>query len=635
MGFKKSLLIILAVFFIAGCSYPFINNEISPPQFSQNDKLYQPRTEYVPRKPPIQIIKEAPQQDISNSQILTKELGDLFTQAKKFYNSGVDFSNIGDWDQAEDEFENSLEYLQSSPLADKYPDEINKFYNILAEDILAALAKKEESAGKLKESILSAKIPHKPEEEMTIKEKVELDLKKNIFDVPIEVNQKVIDYVEFFSIEKKESMEKWLGRAMLYLPTLQRIFKEKGLPNDLIYLPLIESAFNPDAYSYAKACGLWQFIPGTAKKYGLKIDWWVDERRDFEKATHAAAKYLQNLNEMFNDWRLALAAYNAGEGRIARAIEAQKTSNFWELNLHPQTMNYVPAYMASVIIAKNPKRYGLDVTYESPLDYDTVTITKSVDLKTISECAGTTRGIIKKLNPELRSWATPPKNKSYELRIPAGAKDKFAVEIANAKVAEKSRVAWVNYRVKKNETLSTVARKFNISVNTLMEANSMSNANKISKGQKIIVPNYYERLASASSGSDSGSESKNTKLSFYTVKSGDTLGEIAKTHKVSVNSIKKWNKLKRASFLKPNQKLKIYSSKEADIKVATNKTVKSENTSENLKEIIYIVKKGDTLWNIAKSYKISANDIIATNNISRKNAITPGDRLKLKVQQEL
>ena len=635
MGFKKSLLISFAVFFIAGCSYPFINNEISPSQISENDKLYQPRTEYIPQKPPAQIVKEATQQDISSSQILTKELEDLFAQAKKFYNRGVDFSNKGEWDQAEDEFENSLECLQSSPLVDKYPDEINKFYNILAEGILASLAKKEESAEKLKESILSARISHKYEEEMTLKEKIELDLKENSFDVPIELNQKVVDYVEFFSVEKKELMEKWLGRAMLYLPTLQKIFKEKGLPNDLIYLPLIESAFNPDAYSYAKACGLWQFIPGTAKKYGLKIDWWVDERRDFEKATHAAAKYLQNLNGMFNDWRLALAAYNAGEGRIARAIEAQKTSNFWELNLHPQTMNYVPAYMASVIIAKNPKRYGVNVTYEPPLDYDTVTINKSVDLKTISECAGTTRGIIKKLNPELRSWATPPKIKSYELRIPAGAKDKFEIEIANAKVAEKSRVAWINYRVKKNETLSTIARKFNISVNTLMEANSMGNFNKISKGQKIIVPNFYERLASTSAGSDSGNEIKSRKPSFYTVKSGDTIGEIAKTYKVSVNSIKKWNKLKRVSSLKANQKLKIYPQKESEKKIEISKSEKPESNSEKLKEIVYIVKKGDTLWNIAKSHKISANDIIATNNISRKNAIAPGDRLKLKVPQEL
>lgn len=632
MGFKKSLLIILAIFFMTGCSYPFINNEITSPQLSQADKPYQPKTEYIPAEPSIQANEKIPQKNVTTSQIPTKELEELFAQAKKSYSNGVDFSNKGDWEQAEDEFENSLECLQSSPLADKYPDEINKFYNSLVEDILTTLAKKEEPAEKLKESILSAKIAHKPEEEMTIKEKIELDLKENSFDVPIEVNQKVIDYVEYFTTEKKESMERWLGRAGFYLPTLKKIFVEKGLPHDLIYLPIIESAFNPDAYSYAKACGLWQFIPGTAKKYGLKIDWWVDERRDFEKATYASAKYLKALFGQFSDWRLALAAYNAGEGRIARAIQSQNTSNFWELDLHSQTMNYVPAYMASVLIAKNPKRYGLDITYEPPLDFDTVTLHKSVDLKTVSECAGTTRGIIRKLNPEIRSWATPPKIKNYALRIPAGAKDKFEIEIAKAKTAERNKTAWTSYRIRKNETLSTVARKFNISINTLMEANSIHNPNKVVYGQKIIVPNLYEKFASSS---DSGSGSKSTKLSFYTVKNGDTIGEIAKTYKVSVNSIKKWNKLKSATSLQANQKLKIYSSKAPDKKVVISKTEKSESNSENTKEIVYIVKKGDTLWNIAKSHNISASEIIAINNISAKNSITPGDKLKLIIPQTL
>ncbi|OGL51915.1 MAG: hypothetical protein A3C43_09775 [Candidatus Schekmanbacteria bacterium RIFCSPHIGHO2_02_FULL_38_11] len=635
MGFKKSLSIFLTVFFLTGCSHQLFNSEIAQPQLSQNDKFYQPKTEYSTKESSLQVMEKTQQQDVTTSQISTKELDELFAQAKKFYSSGVDFSNKGDLDQAKDEFENSLECLQNSQLADKYPDEINKFYNSLVEDILTMLAKKEEPSEKLKESILSAKIAHKPEEEMTIKEKIELDLKENLFNVPVEVNQKVIDYVEYFSIEKKESMEKWLSRAGLYLPTLQKIFIKKGLPSDLTYLPIIESTFNPDAYSYAKACGLWQFIPGTAKNYGLRIDWWVDERRDFEKATHSAARYLQALYAQFNDWRLALAAYNAGEGRIARAIQTQKTSDFWELNLHSQTMNYVPAYMASVIIAKNPKRYGLDITYEPSLDFDTVTLDKSIDLKTVSECAGTTRGIIRKLNPELRSWATPPKTKNYTLRIPAGAKDKFEIEIAKAKVAEKSRVAWGSYRIRKNETLSTVSRKFNIPVKTLMEANSIYNPNKIVEGQKITVPNRYEKFADSSSDSDSGRKSKSTKLSVYTVKKGDTLGEIAKSYRVSVNSIKKWNRLKNISSLQANQKLKIYSSKTPDEKVAMSKTGKSERSSDNFKEIVYIVKKGDTLWEIARSYRISAEDIIAINRISAKNAIAPGDRLKLKVPYEL
>ena len=643
MGFKKIFSILLPALLLTGCSSWYFNTQGSAPlQVPQKENVAQAQLEKnKTEKAPVEqtqnkIVPEESPQSLKPSQ----ELDNLFAQSEEFFKEGIKFSDKGDWKQAEDVFESALECLQNSPLRDKYPDEVNKFYNKLVEDILIIVAKKEEPDEKRKESILSAQIKAKPEEEMTIKEKIMLDLQEASFDVPVEINQKVIDYVEYFAIEKKESMARWLARSNLYLPILQKIFSEEGLPLDLTYLPIIESAFNPDAYSYAKACGLWQFIPGTANKYGLKINWWIDERKDFKKATYAAAKYLKFLYEQFNDWRLALAAYNTGEGRIAKEIQRQNTTNFWEMSLHPQTMNYIPAYMASVIIAKNPKRYGFDIEYEPSLEYDEVVVQNSVDLKTLAECAETTRGTLKKLNPELRSWTTPPNTKSYVLRIPAGSKEKFETEIA--KVHEKVKVAWGNYRIGRNESLSKIAHKFNIPIKALMEANSIYNPNKVAVGQRIIVPNRYEAVARASSQSHSrvarkSTSQNNDKLVIYTVKKSDTLTEIARLYGVSVSNIKKWNNLKNVKILSLNQKLKIYSYKASAEESTRGKTSlnKVKDSGDNFKEIIYVVKKGDTLWNIAKSYNIPPADIIAINKISAKSTITPGDKLKLKIPQEL
>jgi len=647
MKSNKFFYILLIISFSTGCSYRFFNSERSSlSQISQSEGSYKLASKNNETE---KELLEERQMSISSAQSFpsqksikesSQELDNLFALAEESFKSGVNFSDKGDWNQAEDKFENALECLQNSPLRDKYPDEINKFYNKLVEDILSVLAKKEEPTERVKESILSATIVAKPEEEMTIKEKIMLDLQEISFDVPIEINQKVIDYVEYFMTEKKEPMARWLSRSGLYIPILRRIFSQEGLPVDLTYLPLIESAFNPDAYSYAKACGLWQFIPGTAKKFGLKINWWIDERKDFEKSTRAAANYLKSLYEQFNDWRLALAAYNAGEGRIAKAIQNQNTTNFWELNLHPQTMNYIPAYMASLLIAKNPKRYGFDIAYESSLDYDTVLLQKPVDLKTIAECAGTTRGIIKKLNPELRGWTTPPNTKNYLLRIPGGSKERFEIELA--KIEEKIKVAWRNYRIRKNESLSIIAQKFNISIKDLMEANSISNPNKIIQGQTIIVPNRYalndyNKMVNPSSKPNTSNQ-RDTNLLIYTVKNGDTLSKIARVNGVSERSIKNWNNLKSINYIYPKQKLKIYSYKPSKNKVenlANIKRGRNNGTSENFKEIIYIVKNGDTLWNIAKSHNISAEEIIAINKIPAKNTIIPGDKLKLKIPQEL
>ncbi|RMF96339.1 MAG: LysM peptidoglycan-binding domain-containing protein, partial [Candidatus Schekmanbacteria bacterium] len=421
---------------------------------------------------------------------LPKELESLFITAEQFYSKGLDYAEQGKWDLAEEEFENALELLHNSPVREKYPEEVNNFYNELSLDILDKLEQNEDSDIRTREEILLAKIKAKPEEERTIKEKVLLDLRELKFDIPIEVNDKVIRYIEYYTVENKEKFETWLGRSGAYMPILRKIFKEEGLPLDLTYLPIIESAFKTSAYSRARAAGLWQFIPGTARKYGLHITWWVDERRDFEKATRSAAKYLKFLKEELGSWYLALAGYNAGEGRVKRAITYQRTKNFWKLRLPRETMNYIPAFLASVIVAKNPSHYGLNVDYEKPISFEKVTIDRSVDLDTIAKCANTTKEEIKKLNPEIRYWATPPL-KEYTIRIPKGRA--LAFKKAFAKAKDSYSLAWNKYKVRPGDSLYLISRNFGVPIGVIAEANNIRNPRLIRVGQTILVPNKWNR----------------------------------------------------------------------------------------------------------------------------------------------
>ncbi len=297
--------------------------------------------------------------------------------------------------------------------------------------------------------------------------------------------------ISIFTDRIREHFIIWLSRSGRYKDMMQEILKSKNLPEEIVFLSLIESGFNPYAYSRSRAVGPWQFIAGTAKKYGLVIDWWRDERKDPVKSTMAAADYLIDLYEMFNSWDLAMAAYNAGEGRIQRAINKTKSDDYWSLlntrYIKRETKNYVPKFIAASLIAYNPEEYGFkDIEYHEPLEYDEVEVVSPLDLEVAAECAGITYEEIKELNPELRRWCTPPNMSVYTLKIPADKKDMFLENLAV--IPKEERFPLDTYTVKKGDTISKISKKTGIAEKAIMILNSLNKSSFLKVGSEIHLP---------------------------------------------------------------------------------------------------------------------------------------------------
>ncbi|MEZ4236775.1 MAG: transglycosylase SLT domain-containing protein [Myxococcota bacterium] len=309
------------------------------------------------------------------------------------------------------------------------------------------------------------------------------------FDIPIEVNDAVEKWVRYFTGDGRKYYDRWLSRAPLYQPMMRERLAAAGLPQDLVYLSMIESGYNTHAYSRADAAGLWQFIESTGRVYDLRIDWWVDERRDPEAALGAAITFLGELHRMFGDWRLAWASYNGGPGRVRKAVRNSGTSDFWKIAegsyLHPETENYVPKIMAAAIIGKHPERYGFAVpAARDPLSYDVVDVKGSVALEVLARCAGTSLDDLKELNPALRRYATPPEG--YALRVPTGRHDTFLAALDAVPAAERSAVR--RHTVKRGETLSIIAARYGTTVDELSHANQLRNVNRIVVGMNLVIP---------------------------------------------------------------------------------------------------------------------------------------------------
>jgi len=289
----------------------------------------------------------------------------------------------------------------------------------------------------------------------------------------------------------KRSFSRRLVRSGRYVDVMSDIIAEEGLPRELVYLPLIESAFITDAYSSKHASGPWQLMPATAKKLGLKVDWWIDERRDPIKSTRAAAKYLKYLFKKFDSWNLTLAAYNAGESRIRSAVRKAGTDDFWALResrfIVRETKNYVPSYIAATAIAMAPEEFGIEnLAYHSPLEYDEVVIDSPMSLDVIARLTGATDRVIKDLNPELRRWCTPPDVSEYTLRIPAGTTGIFIAGLEQTRVAELLNLKF--YEVKNGDTVTKIAKRIGAPVQKIIHMNGLGRKAMIFAGKSIVVP---------------------------------------------------------------------------------------------------------------------------------------------------
>lgn len=389
------------------------------------------------------------------------------------------------------------------------------------------------------------------------------DVDLPLSDIPLALNSKVEYFLSYFQTRGKPSFSKWLSRSSRYIPMMKEILRKEGMPEDLVYVAMIESGFHMDARSWANAVGPWQFISDTGRRYSLRIDQWIDERKDPVKATTAAALYLKELYGLFNgDWYLAAAGYNAGENKILRAINMYNTNDFWELSrgsyLKRETKEYVPKLLAAAIIAKDPAQYGfLDVAYQPPIEFDTVRIPSRTDLELVATLTDTSYETIRELNPDLRHWCTPPNYPDFELKIPKGTKQLFESEYS--KISEDQRFAekvlYTRYKARKKDSLKSVARRFGISAETLSELNGLSRKSRVA-GKTLVVPVRqtvdfsHEGRTASQPVLTSGGFAK-----YYTVKKGDTLDALSKRFNVSAKLLTSWNKLKSKIALKAGHRI--------------------------------------------------------------------------------
>lgn len=440
------------------------------------------------------------------------------------------------------------------------------------------------------------------------------------FDIPIVINEDVIRWLEYFTGPGRRYYAKWLSRSTIYRPMMYEKLEAAGLPRDLVFLSMIESGYATHAYSSAAAVGLWQFIAPTGKQYNLRVDWWVDERRDPMMATDAAIGFLGDLYRRYGHWYLAWAAYNGGPGRVNRAISRHGSEDFWTLvdrnGFANETDNYVPKIIAAAIIGKHPERYGFtDIDYQPERVVEQVTVGPNIGLDVLARCAGVSTEELQALNPQLRRWALPPSPEEQVLYLPVDSGESFLAALAEVPASE--RLTYQRHRVSRGESLSGIASRYGVSVEAVQSVNRISNPNRISVGMELVIPTaggappssaLTSTQSSAAAQRTSQPRSANQTVS-HTVRRGEALSTIAERYGVSTADVMRWNNISNANRVNAGQRLTIH-------------TGSSQWQT-------YTVRNGDTLSEIAENHNCSSSDIRSWNNLSG-STIYAGQELKIR-----
>jgi membrane-bound lytic murein transglycosylase D len=587
---------------------------------------------------------------VARSPVLVPDEQMLFSEVSEYVNLGLESISDSLWFQAGEDFDSALVRLAGLEATDSLSPNVYTMVQVLRDSVQKLLISTVAMTSQMSEPVPLTQLFDEEMEEVTDSSVHALDsithkIDPKDYDLPLTspLDQRILQAMSVFMGPGKGYFTKWLNRKSRYEAIIVDKLAAAGMPKDLMYLAMVESGFNPKAWSKASASGMWQFISGTGRRYGLHDDWWYDPRRDPLMATDAALEYLGDLYDEFGDWHQAMAGYNCGEGRIRRHRKQDSTLTYWAMPLPQETRNYVPKILAAMIIGHNPGRYGFHLDNPSaPLLFDTVTVHDCLTIGTIAKAAGVSEDTIVSLNPALRRWCTPPNRSEYMVHVPTGTRDLF---VKNYELLDKTQIVnWHHHVVGKGDNLASIASRYRVSVASIKATNKIK-GNKIHRGQSLLIPLApIDALKYAEVDQpDAPSRGGKFRAGTYKVRNGDNLFDIARKFNTTVSQLLAANKLRPGSTIRPGQKLKlggkasvqgddepeVHQAPDIDVKVPTASRQPSATGTKNKtgQFQVYKVATNDNIFSISMKLKISEDNLRKWNGI-RGNRIMVGQKLK-------